>query len=187
MWVLSGQIGLYVLTLLSLIWHELGHVVFAKICKVRVLQITLLPFGGRIQLAATTSYKERIMIAVGGPLFTWFAYVCSAAFPPVWALHWQQIQLVLLVINCLPFYPLDGGQIVWHSLLAWRPTQKNYELFLSLSFYFFTIIVVVTLLMLPQSLILAVLSLLLWSEVMGEWKIRKYRSAYEKIVMNRLT
>ena len=41
--------------------------------------------------------------------------------------------------------------------------------------------------MLPQSIFLAVLSLLLWSEVIGEWRFRKYRSAFEKDVMNRLT
>jgi len=97
------------------------------------------------------------------------------------------IQLGLLFINLLPIYPLDGGQIVCNSLLKITPKKKIYERYISTSFYFITIIVVVTLLLLPQSIFLAVLSLLLWSEVIGEWRFRKYRSAFEKVVMNRLT
>ena len=189
LWALSGNIAQYFLVLVSLLWHEAGHLVMAKLFDVKVKRITMLPFGARIEFLAgqVISYTSLIWIAAGGPIFTLFAYSVNHYIPSIFREEFIMIQLGLLFINLLPIYPLDGGQIVCNSLLKITPKKKIYERYISTSFYFITIIVVVTLLMLPQSIFLAVLSLLLWSEVIGEWRFRKYRSAFEKVVMNRLT
>ena len=120
-------------------------------------------------------------------MFTLLACAAGPFIPLIVQKEFVFIQLMLLFVNLLPIYPLDGGQILCNFLLKVNPKKKIYEYYLSLSLLFITIIVVVTFLMLPQSIFLAVLSLLLWSEVIGEWRFRKYRSAFEKVVMNRLT
>lgn len=188
-WALSGHIAHYFLVLVSLLWHEAGHLLFAWIRGVKVRQVTLLPFGANIQFPTgqAPSYTSLIWIAAGGPLFTLFAYAGSPFVPNLLQKEFIFIQLALLLVNMLPIYPLDGGQILCNFLLKMNPKKKIYEYYISLSLCFITIIVVVILLMLPQSIFLAVLSLLLWSEVIGEWRFRKYRSAFEKVVMNRLT
>lgn len=189
LWALSGNIAQYFLVLVSLLWHEAGHLLMAKLFSVKIKRITMLPFGARIEFlnGQAISYTALIWIAAGGPIFTLLAYSVNHYIPLIFREEFIMIQLGLLLINLLPIYPLDGGQIVCNSLLKITPKKKIYERYISTSFYFITIIVVVTLLMLPQSIFLAVLSLLLWSEVIGEWRFRKYRSAFEKVVMNRLT
>ena len=189
LWALSGNIAQYFLVLVSLLWHEAGHLVMANLFGVKVKRITMLPFGARIEFlnGQAISYTSLIWIAAGGPIFTLFAYSVNHYIPNIFREEFIMIQLGLLCVNLLPIYPLDGGQIVCNTLLKITPKKKIYERYISTSFYFITIIVVVTLLMLPQSIFLAVLSLLLWSEVIGEWRFRKYRSAFEKVVMNRLT
>lgn len=185
--IVNGQISLYALFVASLILHEVGHVLVAKCLKASVRQITFLPIGARIELAVSVTYTARVWIALGGPAMTLLALLMTGWLPDVWQQPWQKMQYGLLLVNCLPFYPLDGGQILCNSLLTIYPKRKVYETYLSLSLCFFTIMVIVTLLMLPTAIFLASSSALLWSEVLGEWKIRKYRSAYEKNVMNRLT
>lgn len=188
-WALSGHIAHYFLVLVSLLWHEAGHLLFAWLRGVKVRRVTMLPFGANIQFATgqAPSYTSLMWIAAGGPLFTLVAYTGSSFVPTLFQKEFAIIQLTLLLVNLLPIYPLDGGQILCNFLLKMNPKKKIYEYYISLSLSFITIIVVVTFLMLPQSIFLAVLSLLLWSEVIGEWRFRKYRSAFEKVVMNRLT
>lgn len=188
-WALSGHIAQYFLVLVSLLWHEAGHLLFAWLRGVKVRRVTMLPFGANIQFPTghAPSYTSLMWIAAGGPLFTLLACAAGPFIPLIVQKEFVFIQLMLLFVNLLPIYPLDGGQILCNFLLKVNPKKKIYEYYLSLSLLFITIIVVVTFLMLPQSIFLAVLSLLLWSEVIGEWRFRKYRSAFEKVVMNRLT
>ncbi|KYG92400.1 stage IV sporulation protein FB [[Bacillus] sp. KCTC 13219] len=107
--------------------------------------------------------------------------------PPLLAAPFFKVQFYLLCLNLLPFLPLDGGKIICYLLLTLFPKAKIYELFLSLSLCFFTIIAILAFIMLPKSIPVLLLSILLWINLVGEWKYRKYRIAYEKIVLNRLT
>ena len=188
-WALSGHIAHYFLVLVSLLWHEAGHLLLAWLKGVKVIRVTMLPFGANIEFSKgqAPAFTALIWIAAGGPLFTLLALMASPLVPILFRQEFLFIQLALLLVNLLPIYPLDGGQILCNFLLEINPQKKIYEYYISLSLCFITILVVVTLLMLPQSIFLAVLSLLLWSEVLAEWRYRKYRSAFEKVVMNRLT
>lgn len=149
----------------------------------------MLPFGANIEFSKgqAPTFTSLIWIAVGGPLFTLIALMASPFVPILFRQEFIFIQLALLLVNLLPIYPLDGGQVLCNLLLKINPKKEIYEYYISLSLCIITILVVVTLLMLPHSIFLAVLSLLLWSEVIGEWRYRKYRSAFEKVVMKRLT
>ncbi len=186
-WILSGQIHQYALLMGALLWHELGHIAVSKWYGVRIEKLTLLPFGGRIELGSQASFHQRMWIASGGPIFTVIAYIGGAYLPILWQEPWQTLQIALLLVNLLPVYPLDGGQIISNAILTVYPTTKLYEIYIAWSFYALTFLVVMTLFMLPETIIVLTLSLLLWSETLAEWKIRKYRTAYEKIVLRRLT
>lgn len=98
-----------------------------------------------------------------------------------------EVQLFILAINLVPIWPLDGGRIICYSILKRQPFSKIFEFYLTASFYLLTGTIIVLLYLLPQSLSLVIISLFLWSKVIGDWKYRKYRAAFEKIVMKRLT
>lgn len=186
--IFTGNIALYSIILCALLLHELGHLLAASIVRVRVKSCVIMPYGGEIELGKQeVSHAQLLVIALGGPLVTLLGMVSSEFLPPLIGALFYQVQFYLLCINLLPLLPLDGGKIICYGLLTFFPKTKVYERFLSLSLCLLTILVLVTLLMLPQSIFVAMFSLFLWSKVLGEWRYRKYRSAYEKLVLNRLT
>lgn len=186
--IFTGNIALYSIILCSLLLHELGHLLAARIVRVQVKSCVIMPYGGEIELGKQEiTHAQLFVIALGGPLITLFGMVGSELLPPLIGTLFYQVQFYLLCVNLLPLLPLDGGKIICYGLLTLFPKTKVYELFLSLSLGLLTILVLVTLLMLPQSIFVAMFGLFLWTKVLGEWRYRKYRSAYEKLVLNRLT
>lgn len=188
--IVMGEIALYSLLLAALIIHELGHIIFAYAVGAKLERCILLPYGGEITFENEyeLTYEQWLIIALGGPLATVFSIIVAQFFlPPMIAGPFNEIQYLLLMINLLPIWPLDGGRIICYALLNFWPRSKIYETFLSLSLSFITIIMFITITTLPRYTTLAILSLFLWSKVLGEWRIRKYRVAFQRIVMKRLT
>lgn len=187
--VLYGNIALYSAIMISLLVHELGHFLAAKFVGVKVDTCRILPYGGEMTLKHEMQlpYRKLIIVALGGPLATILGIIFSLFLPALLRELFIEVQLFILLINLVPIWPLDGGRILCFALLNRFSHTKLFEYYVSTSFYLLTIIIIVLLYLLPQSLILAVVSLFLWSKVIGDWRIRKYRSAFEKHVMNRLT
>ncbi|WP_235616025.1 site-2 protease family protein [Metasolibacillus sp. FSL H7-0170] len=187
MMVFTGNIALYSIILCSLIVHEMGHLLAAKAVNLQLKSCVIMPYGGEIKLRQEGTYLQRLIIALGGPCATLIGMASCMLLPPLLAAPFFKVQFYLLCLNLLPFLPLDGGKIICYLLLTLFPKAKIYELFLSLSLCFFTIIAILAFIMLPKSIPVLLLSILLWINLVGEWKYRKYRIAYEKIVLNRLT
>ena len=187
--VLYGNIALYSVILISLIIHELGHYVAAKCVGAQIESCQIMPYGGEMTLKheMLLSYRQLIIVAMGGPIATIIGIGFSFLLPELLKQSFLEVQLYLLLINLIPIWPLDGGRIVCFLLLNSFSFSKIFENYVSASFYLLTAVIIVLLCLLPQSLSLAIISLFLWSKVLGDWKIRKYRSAFEKHVMNRLT
>ena len=129
----------------SLIVHELGHALVARRQGIEVKRIELFLFGGITQMSRdAASPGEEFKIAAAGPLATFcFVLVCLAVdlaivgshrlihavaldrtvrITPVllalsWLLFWN---VLLLVFNLVPAFPLDGGRIA--RAIVWRRT-----------------------------------------------------------------
>ena len=187
--IFYGNIAMYSIIILSLIWHELGHMIAAKLVRAKIERCVILPYGGEITLKneSQLTYKQLTWIAIGGPVATILALIFARFFPENISIPIMQFQQLLLFINLLPIWPLDGGKILCFQLLNWTKKIKVYEAILSVSFYLLSVIIIVLLYLLPSSLSFTIVGLFLWSKVIGEWRIRKYRSAFEKLVLNRLT
>jgi len=116
------------LFLLSIVLHELGHAVIAQRNKMRVGSITLFFFGGVAQVEEEPrSAGVEFRVAIAGPIVSlalaigfWglshvdqFGHLLETAF---WWL--AGINVVLLLFNMVPGFPLDGGRIlrsvIWH-------------------------------------------------------------------------
>ena len=92
-----------------IIVHELGHILGAIIFKWKIDKIILLPFGGItiFQEDIDKSLKEEFIIAILGPLLQltfYFLYRNNQIF--------NYYNLIILLFNLLPIYPLDGSKIV---------------------------------------------------------------------------
>ena len=127
----------------SLVLHELGHAVVARRNGIGVASIDLWFFGGLAKLTREPATPgQDFRIAAAGPAVTLiiFALCCAAlllaneqdvldavmlgqqqATPAVELLSWLGgINLIVLVFNLVPAFPLDGGRIA--RSLAWKVT-----------------------------------------------------------------
>lgn len=120
--ILVGSI-MVVGLLASVVLHEVGHslVAIRKGCHVR--DILLLPIGGVAQLdSLPTNPRDEFQVAIAGPvvsfvlaLLTWGAsdLLKAIGWPGTSGLlDWfSKVNLMLLLFNLLPSFPMDGGRI----------------------------------------------------------------------------
>lgn len=131
-----GVSGLLLICLvfLCVVLHELGHSLVARRYGIRIRDIVLLPIGG---VARMESMPEKplheIAIAVAGPMvsatlaFLFFAVIVASLGAEVFLqrsvvgapilFHLFLINLMLLLFNLIPAFPLDGGRVL-RGLLA---------------------------------------------------------------------
>jgi Zn-dependent protease/CBS domain-containing protein len=115
---------------LSIILHELGHSVVSQRCGIPVSRITLLFIGGLAEIAREPDdARSELKIALGGPLVSVVLIAVFAALGWCFALigfgaahavcQWlAATNLVLVIFNMIPGYPLDGGRVLRALLWA---------------------------------------------------------------------
>ncbi len=109
---------------LSILLHELGHSLVSQRCGIPVPRITLLFIGGVAEIAREpdTAAKE-LKIALGGPAVTLGLIMLYAALgmglaaaglpPAAVVMKWLAgVNLILLLFNAIPGFPLDGGRVL---------------------------------------------------------------------------
>jgi Zn-dependent protease/CBS domain-containing protein len=122
-WIVGGLVAL--LLLASLTAHELGHALLARRRGISVEGIRLWLFGGVAQMGGDwmTGRTEMLVAAIGPAITfaiaavsvgaTWL--VASLGAPPLVVLvpQWiAAVNILLLVFNLIPAFPLDGGRIL---------------------------------------------------------------------------
>lgn len=126
---LIGALGLFV----SIVLHELGHAKVAERCGMPMRGITLFIFGGVAEMAdEPPSAKTEFLVAIAGPIVTLgIVTLCALAAgaaqyagTPVWLWgvlgYIAFINLVLILFNMVPAFPLDGGRVLRSAI--WQKT-----------------------------------------------------------------
>lgn len=127
-WVYAFLAALLFFT--SILLHEFGHAITAKNRGVGIDRIVLFIFGGIARMTQEPdNARDEFAIAAAGPLvslllglgFLGFAVaVDSMVDPALHGLLWYigYINVILVVFNMVPGFPLDGGRIlravIWH-------------------------------------------------------------------------
>ena len=107
--------------LLSLTVHETGHLIAARLARVRVEALTVTPFGCGLRLGNIYALSPGQILAAsaGGPLASLLLAFADGALA-----HWRllssgfalcllRITLLLTLFNLLPALPLDGGRMLY--------------------------------------------------------------------------
>lgn len=130
-----------VLVFLSVLVHELGHSAMAQHFGNRVLDVTLWPFGGVARIEQTPAKpRSELLIALAGPAMNLAIFVGllpivlligviggrDAIFPASSFLEQMTVtgligyvavtNLLILVFNLLPAFPVDGGRALRAAL-----------------------------------------------------------------------
>lgn len=111
--------GLVFLYLFGFI-HELSHVLTAKFFHIKTKEIILYPTGFKAKIEDFThlSCIKQFLIIIAGPLsfFVCFLIVKNLYYFDVISEYGKrlcnQYNLLILLFNLLPCYPLDGGKII---------------------------------------------------------------------------
>jgi len=119
-WVYSIALGWpfavgFVVTILV---HEMGHVLAAKMYRVPVSAPMFIPFMGALIMKKTpapTMFAEAV-IAIAGPIAGGFAgLVCWAVYmstqSPLW-LGLAHVAFLMNLFNLCPVFPMDGGRVM---------------------------------------------------------------------------
>lgn len=124
---------------LAVLLHELGHLLFAKLLKIKISSLTLSLLGARIKTEKNMSYSDEFLLALGGPL-AGFLGSAVAFFISLkhrgntvvehFILPFCVISICLALFNLLPLDTLDGGRMLSSLLLSILSIRKA-ELVLS--------------------------------------------------------
>lgn len=89
--------------------HEFAHILMARIMKIKIIEVSLLPFGVNARFDFCGNKIREIIIACAGPIFS---------FLIANALREYFIQnIFIFIVNLIPIYPLDGGRILKNIIL----------------------------------------------------------------------
>ena len=114
------SLSVSILTLISALVHEWGHILFASLVKrgdISLPRATLL--GLKIDTGRLLSYKEEVMTALGGPLINLVIFVLTLPFfgGSEYIFTFGIINLFTALTNLLPIRGYDGERII-RSLLS---------------------------------------------------------------------
>ncbi len=112
---LAAGLLLGLLTLVSLLMHECGHLLAARASGVKVREIGLCLRGSYIRRESARAPLDDAAIALSGPLVN--ALIAAALWTAPGVGHWLAIyNLVLAASNLVPLPGSDG----WRAFTAWN-------------------------------------------------------------------
>lgn len=113
-----GKAEIFITALLFSFLHETAHLLIAKLLKYSPEKITVNMFGEVLHLKEGYILPEHeILIHISGPVFNLISALLFFLLYTDRAVDWfgtiAAVNSVLGLYNLLPFYPLDGGKIVF--------------------------------------------------------------------------
>lgn len=118
---LTKQIEVYAILMLLAFLHECGHLLAGLLLKLKPKKLEINPFGVAIIFEEFGSKDnkfemKKILIALAGPLTNLVIMLIVMFFDFGFTQITREIiiyaNLLIILFNILPIYPLDGGRIV---------------------------------------------------------------------------
>ena len=182
-WAVLLYLGLFVLVTM----HEFGHALACRQVGGRAERIVLWPLGGIAFVSPPPRAGAMLWSIAAGPmvnllLLPILTYAQHAAGRAGWVntnvdaylvLLWLwRINLMLLLFNLLPIYPLDGGQIV--RALLWFPLGPIRSLFIATGIGFVGGGVLLLWAFSQQSIWIGIMAFFLLSQAAVGWRQAQY-------------
>lgn len=162
--------------------HELGHATAASFFSWRIKSVMLLPFGGVAEFDehGNRPLKEELIVTLAGPIqHLWMMLLSIILFSleivsPTFHHQFIQFNLMILLFNCLPILPLDGGKLLYIFLSKYLPFAAALKQAIILSFFALFLYCLTIILLSPLHLNGWILAVFLLISLLKEWKNRPY-------------
>lgn len=183
---LAGYFEYMYLFLITILIHECGHMIFAKIIGFKFDKVILYPFGGITiyNEDLNVSSNKELFVLLGGItfqlIFFWLllilynhSYITEHTFSII-----KRINIILVSFNFMPVLPLDGGKltnIIFDKIFSYRLSNI---ISIVISIFFICIFIVKN-----KTIFGAVLTLFLIKSIIIEITNLKYK--YNKFILER--
>jgi stage IV sporulation protein FB len=166
------------LLLLIIFIHEMGHAVAASFFSWRIKRISFLPFGGVAEMDehGNRPLREEAIVTLAGPIqHLWL--MPSGFFLAEMQLISMDLyelfiyyNLMVLIFNLLPIWPLDGGKLVFLFLSLYHSFPKAHRQTLFVSIGSLLVFTAVVLLISPINLNVWIVIIFIIISLYTEWK-----------------
>lgn len=143
--LLCGYFKHYIIMMLIIFIHEIGHILLGYIFKFKIIKIVILPFGCITYFKTelnTKTYKE-LIVAISGPIFQIIGSII------LYTITQNDLVLffnkIILILNLIPIIPLDGSKIIESILFkicSYYNTLKINEIISIITIFIITIYII---------------------------------------------
>ncbi|WP_226085428.1 M50 family metallopeptidase [Mesobacillus sp. S13] len=170
------------MVLLIIFVHEMGHGAAASFFSWRIKKIALLPFGGVAEMDehGNRPLKEELIVVLAGPLqHIWMMALSSLLFaaglvPEKWHMLFIEYNMMVLLFNLIPIWPLDGGKLLFILLSLSTSFQEAHVRTLYVSAGILALFSAFLIVMAPMTLNVWVIIGFLAFSLYFEWKQRRF-------------
>lgn len=141
--LLTRNIGIYAILMLFALIHELGHLLCGVLLGFKVKSISIIPYGFKLEFKINyIDYNKKIkkgnklalkkiIIALAGPITNMFCIIfiilLKDSFNAYQIENLIYANILLILFNLFPIYPLDGGKIMQGILHIVVGLRKSYS------------------------------------------------------------
>ena len=142
LFLLTNQIEIYALLMLFALLHEIGHLCAGVLLGFKPKSIGVNPFGFQIEFKTKVEdYNKKIkkgnelclkkmVIALAGPIVNLFIILICILINKEMLIAKDTIiysNILLIIFNLLPIYPLDGGRILKQIVHIFKGKKEAYK------------------------------------------------------------
>lgn len=107
------MIKIYIYFFISILIHEISHIIIAKTYKINIknLRVSIFGFSAQIENNKKNKTKQKILMYLLGPISNFLLAIifCFINIEYIEKIKLIYINLCLGIFNLLPILPLDGG------------------------------------------------------------------------------
>lgn len=131
----TGNWIFVVVLVLSLVGHEMSHMIAARYYEIDAEEMHLFFIGGAAMIdMKRATPKQDLVISFAGPIFNFviaaITFAIAYSFPSLPGMHEVSVAMLginigLGVFNLLPAYPMDGGRILRSTITLLGVSKKK--------------------------------------------------------------